>query len=307
MSAQTDHAALPSHPLVDDFLEHLVVDRGLAENTVESYARDLLAFHGFLAERGLELLDAGPDVLTLYLAGLKSRDMAPASLARTASSLRGLYGYLAAEGLLEEDPAALLENPRLGRRLPDVLTREEVAALLAVPDTATRLGGRDRTMLELLYAAGLRVSELISLAPLDFDPQVGLLKVFGKGAKERFVPLHDDAQARLTDYLERIRPEFKPKEDVLFLNRSGNGLTRQGVWKLIKRYAQQAGVRREISPHTFRHCFATHLLEGGADLRTVQVLLGHADIAATEIYTHVMASRLTALHRAFHPRSGGDA
>ncbi|MDK2957558.1 MAG: integrase/recombinase XerD [Desulfovibrionales bacterium] len=303
--AAGQHDEPAAHPFIDEYLEHLVVDRGLAENTLESYARDLLAFNGFVAGRGMDLSEVSADILTLYLAGLKSRGLAARSLARTASSLRGLYGFLAAEGLIEKDPAALLENPRLGRRLPDVLTREEVSGLLEAPDASTRLGARDRTMLELLYAAGLRVSELITLAPLDFDAQVGLLRVFGKGSKERFVPLHNDAQDRLADYLERIRPQFKPKEEVLFLNRSGKGLTRQGVWKLIKRYAKQAGVRREISPHTFRHCFATHLLEGGADLRTVQILLGHADIAATEIYTHVMASRLTALHRAYHPRSGG--
>jgi integrase/recombinase XerD len=293
-----------AHPFIDEYLEYLVVDRGLAENTLESYARDLLAFNGFVSGRGMDLSEVSGDVLTLYLARLKSRGLAARSLARTASSLRGLYGFLAAEGLIEEDPAALLENPRLGRRLPDVLTRAETARLLESPDASTRLGARDRTMLELLYAAGLRVSELITLAPLDFDAQAGLLRVFGKGSKERFVPLHNDAQDRLADYMERIRPQFKPKEEVLFLNRSGKGLSRQGVWKLIKRYAKQAGIRREISPHTFRHCFATHLLEGGADLRTVQILLGHSDIAATEIYTHVMASRLTALHRAYHPRSG---
>ena len=178
-----------------------------------------------------------------------------------------------------------------------------MSRVLALPDTATRLGMRDRAMLELLYAAGLRVSELIEMKVLDYDAQTGLLRVFGKGAKERLVPIHYTAQDVLGRYLLNTRPGFRPAADFMFLNRSGKGLTRQGVWKLIKTYADKAGIKRSISPHTFRHSFATHLLEGGADLRTVQLLLGHSDISATEIYTHIQAGRLKSIHQQYHPRS----
>ncbi len=234
---------------------------------------------------------------------LRSRGLASRSLARHLSALRGFFAFAADEGWLSESPAALIENPKLPRLLPDVLSREEVGRLLAAPDTTTPLGYRDRTMLELLYACGLRVSELVSMSVSDFDPQAGLLRVMGKGSKERYVPLHESAVGFVLDYLRHWRPLLGPKNDTVFLNRSGVGLSRQGVWKLIRRYALEAGIVRPVSPHTLRHSFATHLLEGGADLRTVQILLGHSDIMATEIYTHVQSARMVALHRKFHPRS----
>ena len=218
-------------------------------------------------------------------------------------ALRGFFAYGAAEGWFKADPARLLENPKLPARLPDFLTPDEVEAILAKPDMHARLGFRDRVMLELLYAAGLRVSELVGLAPLDFDPQVGVLQVFGKGSKERIVPIHSTAQDLLATYLRDWRDSFRPVENAMFLNRSGKRLTRQAVWKMIKKYAAAAAIRKDVTPHTFRHSFATHLLEGGADLRTVQLLLGHADISATEIYTHVESGRLLRVHRQFHPRS----
>ena len=208
---------------------------------------------------------------------------------------------------MAENPAKLLENPRTVKRIPEVLNREEVRALLNILDLSAKLGYRDRVMLELLYGAGLRVSELISLAPLDFDGQVGALRVWGKGAKERIVPLHEQAVTFVDSYIKGWRPAFGPKEDFLFLNRSGRGLTRQGVWKLIKRHAVAAGIEKTVSPHSLRHSYATHLLEGGADLRTVQILLGHADITATEIYTHVQADRLRSIHQQYHPRTPGQA
>lgn len=289
--------------MVDRYLEHLLVVKGLSENSLAAYSRDLDFFQRFLTERGGEVEDVGDETIFLYLMHMRGRGLSSRSMARHLSALRGFFAFAADEGLLDESPAALVESPKLPRLLPDVLTTGEVADLLAAPDTGTPLGFRDKTMLELLYAAGLRVSELVTLTPLDFDAQTGILKIFGKGAKERLVPIHYLAQEICLGYLQNVRAAFKPVERYLFLNRSGKGLTRQGVWKLIKRYAAQAGIEKAISPHSLRHSFATHLLEGGADLRTVQILLGHADISATEIYTHVQAKRLLSVHDTYHPRS----
>ncbi|MGE4193450.1 MAG: site-specific tyrosine recombinase XerD [Pseudodesulfovibrio sp.] len=292
-----------SHPWVDRYLEHLLIEKGLSENSLTSYANDLTSLLSFLGEKDFELKDLSDKTLFLYLTHLRARGLKSRSLARHLSSLRGFFAFAMDEKWYKEDPGQLLENPKLPRKLPEFLTREEISRVLALPDTATPLGMRDKVMLELLYAAGLRVSELIQMKVLDYDGQVGMLKIFGKGSKDRLIPIHYLAQDWLNRYLEFTRPGFKPREDFMFLNRSGKGLTRQGVWKLIKKYAEAAGIRRSISPHTFRHSFATHLLEGGADLRTVQILLGHADISATEIYTHVESNRLRNLHRQFHPRS----
>lgn len=302
-----DSATAPLLPLADAWLEHLLVVRGLSENSLAAYGTDLREFCAFLADRGAGLADVTPQVLTLYLFHLRRRGLASRSLARHLSALRGLFAYLADEGLAPSDPAEFLENPKLPKKLPSVLTVKEMAAVLDQPDLSTPLGFRDRTMLELLYAAGLRVSELVNMKPFDFDPQVGVLRIFGKGSKERLVPIHYAAQDFLQSWLRDWRGRFKPVEDAVFLNRSGKGLSRQAVWKAVKRHAQAAGIRQEISPHTFRHSFATHLLEGGADLRTVQMLLGHADISATEIYTHVQSERLLRVHREHHPRSGMGA
>lgn len=291
------------HQHLDTYLEHLTVIRGLAENTVAAYGSDLLFFRAFLEEHHGDSVHLNEDILFLYLVHLRRKGLKNASLARNLSTLRGYFDYLLQERLVTSNPVSLLDSPKLIRKLPSVLSREEVRALLACPVLNERLGFRDRTMLELLYAAGLRVSELVSLQLADFDPQAGLLKVFGKGSKERYIPLHDTAITFLLDYQRQWRPLFGPLCDLFFLNRSGQGLTRQGVWKLIRRYALQAGITRAVSPHTLRHSFATHLLEGGADLRTVQLLLGHADVMATEIYTHVQSDHMIALHKKFHPRS----
>ncbi len=293
----------PIHPWVDGYLEHLLAARGLSDNSLDAYARDLTLFLTFLEERSGDVASVTDQTFFLYMMYMRKRGLSNRSMARHLSAIRGFFAYAADEGLIRESPAALVENPKLPRVLPEVLSPDEVSTLLETPDTKNRLGFRDKVMLELLYAAGLRVSELISLTPLDYDAQTGILKVFGKGSKERLVPIHYLAQEYLSRYLQNIRNAFNPVEEFIFLNRSGKGLTRQGVWKLIKRYALQAGISREISPHSLRHSFATHLLEGGADLRTVQILLGHADISATEIYTHVQAKRLMRIHREFHPRS----
>jgi len=305
VSKKETDTILHSHPWMDRYLENLLVEKGLSENSLESYSGDMDALLAYLYERSIPLDAVDADVLFLYLTQLKSRGLKGKSVARHLSTLRGFFAFCTDEGFCRENPAALLDNPKLTRDLPEVLSRKEVEAMLILPDPNTKLGARDRAMLELMYAAGLRVSEVVDLRVLDFDPQTGVLRIFGKGAKERLVPVHDTAQEILSDYIDTVRPTYRPATDHMFLNRSGRGLTRQAVWKLVKRFAEKAGVERAVSPHTFRHSFATHLLDGGADLRTVQILLGHADISATEIYTHVQDGRLKDLHRSFHPRSEG--
>ncbi len=302
-----DSPSGPAHPLADRYLEHLTVERGLSEHTVAAYAADLAALIQFLDKVGVSLEACGQRDLFLFLTHLRARRLAAATLARHLSTVRGFFGWCVQQRLLDEDPSALLENPKLPAQLPEFLTREEMFRLLACPDPGTDLGFRDRVLLELLYAAGLRISELIELQLADYDPQTGILRVFGKRAKERLVPIHFEAQKLLSDYITLRRSAFGPLTQHIFLNRSGKGLTRQGVWKLVKKYAEEAGIRRSISPHTFRHSFATHLLEGGADLRTVQLLLGHAAINATEIYTHIQSGRLLRIHEQYHPRSASPA
>lgn len=286
----------------------MLAQRGLSPNTVEAYGQDIESFFLYrqeLAQGAAEesLPDPDEQEIFLYLAWLRARQNTGRTLARRLSALRAFFAFAVDEGRLRKNPAELLENPKLPQHLPEVLTRDEMESLLAQPDLRDKSGRRDRCMLELLYAAGLRVSELCTMCVPDLDLQRGLVRVFGKGSKERLVPLHDLMQQMLADYISACRPLFAPTGNQLFVNRSGRALTRQYVWKMVKKYALEAGIRRAISPHTFRHSFATHLLEGGADLRAVQMLLGHADISATEIYTHVQAERLRGLHHQFHPRS----
>ncbi|MEG2140005.1 MAG: site-specific tyrosine recombinase XerD [Bilophila sp.] len=285
------------------WLDGLIAERGLSRNTVAAYGQDLDALRDFLEELHTPLDRLDDETIMLFIAWLRQRGDVNRTLARRLSSLRNFLAWCVEQGELTNNPAALVDSPKLPSLLPDVLSQQEMFTLLDTPDATTLLGQRDRTMLELLYAAGMRVSELIGLQPLDLDLQRGVVRVFGKGSKERYVPLHNAAIARLTAYLRDTRPAFHPVGKQVFLNRSGKGLTRQGVWKLVKRYALMAGIRKPISPHTFRHSFATHLLEGGADLRSVQLLLGHADMSATEWYTHVQSGRLHQIHHAFHPRS----
>lgn len=291
------------HQWIDRYLEYLLIERGLSENSLNGYLSDLESFQSFLEERSAKIEDATSQTLLLYLTYLRSKALKSTSLARHLSSLRGFFAFCSSRGFIKEDPSTLLENPKLPRKIPEFLSPEEIGRIFALPKLTEKLGFRDRAILELLYAAGMRVSELINLNIEDFDPQTGVLIIFGKGSKERLVPIHYVAQNFLNQYIKDWRPAFNPKVKNIFLNRSGKGLTRQGVWKLIKKFALEAGIKRSISPHTFRHSFATHLLDGGADLRTVQLLLGHSDINATEIYTHIQAGRLVQLHKRFHPRS----
>lgn len=288
---------------VDRFLEYLIVVKGLAEKTITAYQTDLHSLLAFLASHSMTLQDVREETLLLYLRHLSSRTDSTKTLARHLASLRSFFNHTHEQGMIAENPALILANPKITRTIPDVLTQEETMRLLNAPNVQTKLGLRDRAILEVLYGAGLRVSELTNLRPMDYDPQTDILRIWGKGGKERIVPLNETAARILTSYLQTRTTLFTPREDAVFLNRSGNGLTRQGVWKLIKRYGVKASIAKTISPHTLRHCFATHLLEGGADLRTVQILLGHADISATEIYTHVQTKRLLDIHKKHHPRS----
>ena len=291
-------------PEYSEFKMYLAAVKGLSPLTVEAYTRDSKKFMNFMREKGLNLNSVTSDSLMLYFLQLRRNEhLQGRSLARHMASLRVFFNFLSTQEYIDQNPAKLLENPRLPKSLPKILSQKEVERLLLVPGRGTKLGERDRAMLELMYAAGLRVSEVIALKVYDFDQQTDMLKIWGKGDKQRIIPLHDLASEILSTYLNNWRSRFNPREDHIFLNRSGMGLTRQGVWKLVKKYALTAQIKKHLSPHTLRHSFATHLLEGGADLRTVQILLGHADITATEIYTHVQSRRLIDMHQKFHPRS----
>lgn len=274
-------------------------------HTVSAYGDDIRNFLLFLEELGTThpIRELDEELLFLYLAWLRARGNSATTTCRRLSALRSFFNYAVREKLLPDNPARLLDNPKLPMRLPQVLTRAEMENLLSLPNLQERGGMRDRCILELLHAAGLRVSELCNLKVDDVDLQRGVVLVFGKGSKERLVPIHTMMQQLLNEYLQKWRPLFHPVSKHLFLNRSGTGPTRQYIWKLVKKYALLANLPKTLSPHSFRHSFATHLLEGGADLRTVQTLLGHASIDATEIYTHVQGERLAAIHRQFHPRN----
>ncbi len=294
----------PEHEsLLDAWSTYLLVEKGLSENTLAAYSADMTAFLRCMQEAGRGANQVQDEDIFYYQAHLRGRGLSQRSVARQLSSLRGFYAWALENGKVRHDPAAFLESPKLPKSLPQVLERDEIIALLQQPDINDKLGFRDRTMLELLYGGGLRVSECVNLRPLDYDAQTGLVLLHGKGGKERITPLHHVAQEFLQIYLKHWRPALHPIRDIVFLNRSGKGLTRQAVWKCVKRYALQAGIRKPISPHSLRHSFATHLLEGGADLRSVQMLLGHADVSTTEIYTHVRSGKLLEIHNNFHPRA----
>ncbi len=292
------------HAWVDAYLDHLRVERALASNTVEAYARDLgkLCAHaesqGVMDPKGLD----APMVST-FLVVLAAEGIGARSAARHLSAVRGFTSFLRRERALEGDPCALVERPRIGRRLPKVLGQGEVGDLLLAPDAVTFRGLRDRAMLHLLYAAGLRVSELCGLKVGDVDKKRGLVSPLGKGGKRRLVPLGEPALDALDAYLVLRKDHPGGEGTVLFLSPRGKALTRQGFWKIITAYARGAGIAKPSSPHKLRHSFATHLLEGGADLRSVQALLGHADISTTEIYTHVADDHLRRAYKKAHPRA----
>jgi integrase/recombinase XerD len=293
----------------EPFLDFLAYERGLSARTLDAYGRDLRRFVAFALERGVERpedLDAA--LFREYVYRLKDEGLAPTSIRRAQSTLRTYAGFLLGEGVLSDDPTERMESPRIGRSLPDVLSREEVERLVEAPVEGDPLHWRDRAVLEVLYSSGLRVSELVDLPTNAVDLDERLLRVFGKGAKERLVPLGGPASRALRRYLGEVRPGLDRGRGRgrVFLTARGRPLSRQAVWALVKRSAEAAGIERPVSPHTLRHSFATHLLEGGADLAAVQELLGHADISTTQIYTHVDRTYLSEVHRSHHPRGALD-
>ena len=291
--------------LLDEFVNYLIIEKRLANNTVESYQRDIIRFLEFVSSRKIQKIDrVKVDTVRLHLKKLMESNLSSVSLARHLASLRVFYRYLTNEKKFEEDPTKHLESPKLWSRIPETLTLKEVDSLLKQPDTKTPLGLRDRAMLEILYAAGLRVSELVSLRTNDLNLQSGFLISMGKGSKERIVPIGESARLITGEYLTNIRPQLIKGRNMpeLFLSRFGKKMTRQAFWKIIKKYALTTGIKTNLSPHSLRHSFATHLLAGGADLRAVQQMLGHADIATTQIYTHVMKDRLKKAYDKYHPR-----
>jgi integrase/recombinase XerD len=296
---------LATEGLLDEFCDALWLEDGLSRNTLESYRRDLRLFSTWLfADRGKTLLQAQRMDLLDYLAYKFQRKARPRSAARLLSSLKRFYRFLLRENRVPADPTLQVESPQLPRSLPKVLTEEDVDALLAAPNVETPLGLRDRSMLEALYASGLRVSELVTLQVSQLSQDMGVVRVVGKGSKERLVPVGEEALIWIRRYMDNARPEILAgrQADALFITSRGVSMTRQAFWYLIRRHADRAGIQKGISPHTLRHAFATHLLNHGADLRVVQMLLGHADISTTQIYTHVARERLKQLHAKHHPR-----
>lgn len=291
---------------IAEFINYLSVERGLASNTLESYGRDLRQYSTYLTANDVPRPESvSRDTIVQYLLQLQSQGKATATIARRLAALKAFYQYLTRERIVEEDPTRNLESPKLERRLPRVLSVAEVERVLRQPDARTAGGTRDRAMLELLYATGIRVSELVSLNLGDVNLEQGYLRCIGKGSKERLVPVGSFAQDSLRSYLQHGRPRLlrDPREQCLFVNHHGRRLTRQGFWKIVKRYAELAKIDKSITPHTLRHSFATHLLENGADLRSVQEMLGHADISTTQIYTHLTRVRLKEVYARSHPRA----
>jgi integrase/recombinase XerD len=292
-----------TYHLIDQFINYLRVERGLSDNTVQSYSRDLVRFLQFLEMKGASPGDTTQDGISEYIQSL-SGHISPRSISRNISAIKMFFRFLMTEGKIKDNPTRLAETPRISKRLPNVLTHQEVELLLSQPDTKKPEGQRDQAMLELLYATGLRVSELVGLKTLDINLDAGYVRTLGKGFKERIVPMGDKAMAAIREYLANGRRKFLRggNPPYLFLNYRGRSLTRQGFWKIIGKYGLKAGISKKITPHCIRHSFASHLLEAGADLRSVQVMLGHADISTTQIYTHVTRERLKELHEKYHPR-----
>ncbi|QVL44996.1 MAG: site-specific tyrosine recombinase XerD [Methylophilaceae bacterium] len=296
-------SALPNIQQLDAFIDHLWLEDGLSKNTLESYRADLTQFAHWLQQQQADLLQANQAHIQQYLA-IKFPLSKPRSIGRLIASMRRFYRYCLRENLIQIDPSLQIESPKLPRSLPKSLNEQEVEDLLNAPDINQHIGLRDRAMLELLYASGLRVSELVTIKVNEVSTQDGVVRVTGKGSKTRLVPMGEEAADWIVQYLKLARPAILQKRmsDSLFVTNRATAMTRQAFWYLIKRYALQAGINKPMSPHVLRHAFATHLLNHGADLRVVQMLLGHSDISTTQIYTHVARERLKSLHSAHHPR-----
>jgi len=290
--------------LIDQFLNYMRVERGVSENTIEAYGRDLRGLADFVEKEGASCKKIDINILTNYITYLSER-LSRRSLARNISAIRTFFKFLVLEGVIQENPARFLEVPKVSKTLPGILNEHEIELLLNQPSASTPIGIRDKAMIELLYATGVRVSELVHLKISDVDLNVGYIKVKGKGAKERFVPIGEKAVSVLKEYIEKARSKFDKKRGspYLFLNNRGKPFSRQGFWKMLKSYAKKAGIKKRITPHIIRHSFATHLIKNGADLRSVQMMLGHSDISTTQIYTHVDRSYLKEVYNRCHPRA----
>jgi len=291
--------------LVEQFLDYLSVERGLSRNTIIGYRLDLAKFAGYLDSRRIrQMKEATKHDISKYLYFLKDSGLAAGSIARNLAAIKMFYRFLVAERITKEDAAGILESPRLLKGLPEVLNMSEVAKMLELPERKGLLGPRDKAVLELMYATGMRVSEMTDLLLANLNLDVGFIRCTGKGGKERIVPVGRQAKDAMEKYLARSRPKLSgaSQDRHVFLSRLGKKISRQSLWKLMKKYTREAGIKRKISPHTMRHSFATHLLERGADLRSVQEMLGHADISTTQIYTHINKARLKGIHKKFHPR-----
>ncbi|MCL1141283.1 site-specific tyrosine recombinase XerD [Shewanella gaetbuli] len=290
--------------IIEQFLDDLWSTKGLSDNTLSSYRTDLCHFERFVLSQSSTLLDVNDALIKAYLAERFEQQFAKSSTARLLSSLRRFYGYLVLYNHIQKDPTSLIESPKLNRALPDALSEAQIDALLSEPDVDDPIESRDKAMLELLYATGLRVTELVSLTMDQISLRQGVVRVTGKGGKERLVPLGELAVEEVEHYIKSARPALlnMKQSDVLFPSKRGQMMTRQTFWHRIKLYAVRAGITTHLSPHTLRHAFATHLLNHGADLRVVQLLLGHSDLSTTQIYTHVAKARLQQLHQQHHPR-----
>ena len=291
--------------LIDQYLNYLLIEKGLSKATLNSYSADLIRYQELLHKNGVDRLsDTDTPLILKHLISLRNSGLGARSRARHLVAIRGIYRFAVQEKRLKHDPSRLVDLPKLSLKLPDVLAVDEVTQLLNTPDSSKPVGARDAAMLEVLYAAGLRVSELVNLKLQDINLEAGFVRVFGKGSKERVVPIGLPAKTKIAFYIENARKTALKNRlsPYLFIARAGKPITRQGFWKLLRRYADQAQIHKKISPHSLRHSFATHLLEGGADLRAVQVMLGHVDISTTQIYTHVTRKHLKDLHQKFHPR-----
>lgn len=288
--------------LIDTFLDMLWAEQGVSENTLSAYGSDLRIFSKWLKEKSL--IAVMSDDISAFLAYRYKQGIGNRSTARILSSLRKFYGYLLRENQIVIDPTSLIDLPYIGRKLPISLSEQDVECLLNAPETINVLGHRDRTMLEMLYATGLRVSELVGLRLEQVSFRQGVVRITGKGNKERLVPVGEEAMTWLQEYVERTRLQLLKERrcEFLFVTQRAEGMTRQAFWHIIKRHSKQAGITKDLSPHTLRHAFATHLLNHGADLRVVQLLLGHSDLSTTQIYTHIARERLKDLHEKFHPR-----
>lgn len=290
----------------NEYLKFIQIEKGLSSNTIGAYRRDLDKYVAYLNEHKIDHIDfADRQTIQQCLGYLHDQGASAKSLARFISTVRSFHQFALREKYAAKDPTVLIETPKYERRLPDVLEVDEIVALLETPDISKNNGYRDRTMLELLYATGMRVSELIQLEVENVNLIMGFVRVFGKGNKERIVPLGDTVIDFLTKYIETVRPQLlkKTTTDALFLNLHGKPLSRQGIWKMIKQTGIKANINKTLTPHTLRHSFATHLLENGADLRAVQEMLGHSDISTTQLYTHVSKSQIRKMYNAFHPRA----